>query len=58
MRSLGRELWEVRSNLPLNRIARVLICVTSEQRALLHGFIKKTQKRDIDLALQRMKGDR
>ena len=27
VRSLGRELWEVRSHLPRGRIARVLFCV-------------------------------
>src|SRR5712692_8703866 len=59
VRSLGRELWEVRSSLPQGRIARVLFCVERECMALLHGFIKKTQKtpkQDIDLALKRKKG--
>ena len=59
VRSVGRELWEVRSTLPQGRIARVLFCVTGEQMVLLQGFIKKSQKtpnREIDLALQRMKG--
>jgi len=57
--SLGRELWEVRSNLPRGRIARVLFCVEPGGMVLLHGFIKKSQKtpqRDIDLALKRRKG--
>jgi phage-related protein len=60
VRSLGRELWEVRSSLPNGRIARVLFCVTGQQMVLLHGFIKKTQStpnREIDLALKRKKGD-
>jgi len=59
VRSVGRGLWEVRSTLPQGRIARVLFCVTGEQMVLLQGFIKKSQKtpnREIDLALQRMKG--
>jgi len=59
--SLGRELWEVRSNLPRGRIARVLFCVERNKMVLLHGFIKKTQKtpqRDIDLALKRKKEDK
>jgi len=59
VRSVGRELWEVRSTLPQGRIARVLFCVTGEQMVLLQGFIKKSQKtphREIDLALKRMKG--
>ena len=59
VRSLGRELWEVRSNLPRGRIARVLFCVEPGHMVLLHGLIKKTQKtpqHDIDLALKRKKG--
>jgi phage-related protein len=58
-RSLGRELWEVRSSLPRGRIARVLFCVEQGGMVLLHGFIKKTQKtpqHEIDLALKRKKG--
>ena len=61
VRPLGRELWEVRSSLAHGRIARVLFCVAGEEMVLLHAFIKKTQKtpmRDIELALNRMKGDR
>jgi phage-related protein len=56
VRSLGRELWEVRSRLPRGRIARVIFCIEGEHLVLLHGFIKKSQKtpqREIDLALQR-----
>ena len=61
VRSLGRDLWEVRSNLPRGRIARVIFCAERDCMVLLHGFIKKTQKtpqREIDLALRRRKGDR
>lgn len=57
-RSLGKGLWEVRSNLSGNRIARVLCCVRGERLVLLHGFIKKSQKTpltDLGLALRRMK---
>src|SRR4029078_2252231 len=53
---LGHGLWEVRSDLYSNRIARVIFCVERGQMILLHGFIKKTQKapkQDIDLALKR-----
>ena len=60
VRSLGRELWEVRSSLTQGRIARVIFCVSDGQMVLLHGFIKKTQKtppHEIDLALARMKGE-
>ena len=59
VRSLGREIWEVRSSLPHGRIARVLFCVENDCMVLLHGFMKKTQKTpklDIDLALRRKKG--
>jgi phage-related protein len=59
VRSLGRELWEVRSRLPRGRTARILFCVEGGRMMLLHGFIKKTRKipqRDIDLALKRING--
>ena len=59
VRSLGRELWEVRSSLPRGGIARVVFCIEQERMVLLHGFIKKTRKtpqHDIDLALKRKKG--
>lgn len=55
-RSLGGGLHEVRSNLPGNRIARVIFCVHAEQMILLHGFIKKTRatpKTDLNLARER-----
>lgn len=53
---LGKGLYEVRSNLSSNRIARVIFCIYEGQMVLLHGFIKKTQKtpkQDLDLALNR-----
>jgi phage-related protein len=53
---LGKGLWEVRSALDSNRIARVIFCMGDGCMILLHGFIKKTQKTpraDIDLALKR-----
>jgi phage-related protein len=59
VRSLGHELWEVRSNLLHGRIARVIFCTERECMVLLHGFIKKTQKtpqHDINMALKRKKG--
>ena len=52
-------LWEVRSSLPSNRIARVLFCVHEGRMVLLHGFIKKSQKtpeREIEVAVKRQKG--
>lgn len=57
-RSLGKGLYEVRSNLPTNKIARVIFCVSDGYMILLHGFIKKdkkTPKSDLDLALKRKK---
>lgn len=57
-RSLGGGLWEVRSDLPLGRISRVLFCVRDGRMVLLHGFIKKSQKTPIaerDIAVRRMK---
>jgi phage-related protein len=53
---LGKGLWEVRSALDSNRIARVIFCMGDGYMILLHGFIKKTQKTpqaDIDFALKR-----
>ena len=53
---LGNGLWEVRSDLDSNRIARVIFCMGDGYMILLHGFIKKTQKTpqaDITLALKR-----
>lgn len=44
-RPLGNGPWEVRSNLPRNRMVRVLFCFRDEHLVVLHGFIKKTQKR-------------
>jgi phage-related protein len=59
VRSLGRELWEVRSSLLGGRIARVVFCIERERMVLLHGFIKKTRttpQHDMDLALKRKRG--
>lgn len=53
-RPLGDGLWEVRSDLPSNRIARVLFGLSGDSIVVLHGFIKKTQKTpDADLTLAR-----
>ena len=52
-RALGEGLWEVRSDLPSQRITRLIFCIVDGQMVLLHGFVKKTQKtlkRDLDLA--------
>lgn len=58
-RSLGRGLWELRSDLLDGRTARVIFCPRRGELVLLRGFIKKTQKtppQEIELALRRMKG--
>jgi phage-related protein len=55
-RPLGDGIWEVRSDLPSRRTARVLFCIVEGQMLLLHGFIKKTQqtpKHDLNLARAR-----
>ena len=52
-RSLGNGIYEVRSTLLQNRIARVLFYIDKKERmVLLHAFIKKTRKtHDEDLSL-------
>ena len=53
-RAMGGGLWEVRSDLAGNRIARVLFSVQQGRILVLHAFIKKTRKTpDGDLALAR-----
>jgi len=55
-RPLGDGLFEVRSTLEGNRIARILFCTTKESLVLLHAFVKKTQKTpaaDLSLARKR-----
>jgi len=55
-RNLGEGLWEIRSNLPSRRIARVLFVIRQERILLLHGFIKKSQATpttELDLARKR-----
>jgi|ERR1700674_1275239 phage-related protein len=57
-RPLGGGLWEVRSSLSNNRIARLVFFVAEGRIGVVHGFIKKTQKTppaDIALAQRRMK---
>lgn len=58
VKSLGNELWEVRSNLDSNRIARIIFFMHKGSIILLHSFVKKSQKapaKEIELALKRMK---
>ena len=56
IRKLDTDLWEIRSKLD-NRIARVIFTVYEKFIALLHGFIKNSQKTptsDLKLAKKRM----
>jgi phage-related protein len=53
-RAMGQGLWEIRTELPSKRIARVLLCLDEGALVALHAFIKKTQKTpDDELALAR-----
>jgi phage-related protein len=57
-RPLGGGLWEIRSSLTGNRIARVIFCAAHNRMVLLHGFIKKTQRTpqlELDMARKRQK---
>lgn len=57
-RPLGGGLWEVRSQLPSRRIARLLFFVREGRIGVVHGFIKKTEKTpaaDLEIARRRMK---
>jgi phage-related protein len=56
VRSLLDGLWEVRSTLPSQRVARLIVCFLKNKIVVLHGFIKKTRKtpqEDLDLAKRR-----
>jgi phage-related protein len=44
VRKMEADLWEVRSHVTGGRIARVLFTASKGHMALLHGFIKKSQK--------------
>jgi len=57
-KSLKGGLWELRSTLTSNRIARVILTFFAGALVLLHGFIKKDRKirkADLDLANDRLK---
>ena len=56
--SLGKGLWEVRSNLSRNKIVRLLFFLRKDRICVVNGFIKKTQKtplEEIELARKRMR---
>lgn len=53
-RAMRKGLWEIRTDLPTRRTARVLVCLYGAHLVALHGFIKKTRTTpDQDLALAR-----
>src|SRR5579863_9444098 len=57
-RPLSGGLWEIRTDLPTHRTARVLLCLHDEHLVALHGFIKKTRTTphdDLALARKRQK---
>ncbi len=57
-RPMGNGLWEIRTDLPTKRAARVLLCLCREHLVALHGFIKKTRTtpdEDLELARKRKK---
>ena len=57
-RPLGEGLYEVRSSLPSQRIARIIFTLHKQEMILLHAFIKKTQKTpeaDLSLAKKRLR---
>ncbi|HJD56268.1 MAG TPA: type II toxin-antitoxin system RelE/ParE family toxin [Rickettsia endosymbiont of Pyrocoelia pectoralis] len=57
-KSLGKGMYEVRSNLTDGKIGRIFFCVLDNKMILLHGFIKKSQKtldKELELAFKRKK---
>jgi phage-related protein len=56
--AMGDGLCEIRTDLPTNRTARVLLCLYREHLLALHGFIEKTRttpNEDLALARKRRK---
>jgi len=47
-RPMGSGLWEVRTDLPTERTARVLLCLYRWRLVALHGLIKKTRSTPVD----------
>jgi phage-related protein len=53
-RPMGNGLWEIRTDMPTKRTARVLVCLYCGHLVALHGFIKKTRATpESDLATAR-----
>ncbi len=58
VRPMGKGLFEVRTSLSDDTIARVLFCFHQGELYALHGFIKKSQKTpatELELARERQK---
>jgi phage-related protein len=57
-RPMGGGLWEIRTDLPTKRTARVMLCLYREHLVALHGYIKKTRatpEDDLSLARKRQR---
>lgn len=57
-RSLSGGLWEMRTNLPSRRIARILFFLHDGCLVILNGFVKqsrKTPKDELEIARKRMR---
>ena len=57
-RPWGEGLWEVRTSLPSERIARVFVAPDRGALVALHAFIKKTQRTppaELEVARKRLK---
>jgi phage-related protein len=53
-RPMAGGLWEIRTDLPTRKTARVLICLCRGHLVALHGFVKKTRATpDEDMAIAR-----
>jgi len=53
-RPMGNGLWEIRTDLPTKRTARVMLCLYRGHLVALDGFIRKPRATpDADLALAR-----
>jgi phage-related protein len=58
VRKMESNLWEIRTRLGTGRIARVFFTVRDNEMALLHGYLKKSEKTPLDaLKLARTRRD-
>jgi phage-related protein len=58
VRKIDTDLWEIRSHLHNNQIARLFFTVKKHEMVLLHGYIKqsqKTPKNELNTAYNRKK---